>query len=350
MNKILVVFGTRPEAIKLIPVIRELRTKGVRYEVLNTNQHAEILDSLLNAEGIVPDYKLSICGQYDNLIETKAAMLEQLSNTLCENTYTSIIVQGDTLSALVGAEYGFLSQIPVYHVEAGMRTYNPSNPYPEECFRRMISVMATLYFCPSNDEKDNLIAEGVSSNNIYVVGNTFVDYRKHSNKSVVKNKKQVLITLHRRENIPHLDTLFMQIAELAKATTDFVWLFPVHPNPIIEGLVKKHLEGISNVVLCPPLLSDAFYQELLASELIISDSGGVQEECIINAKKMLVVREVSERKTDFDFMELVSPTEKLKEHFYSLLNKEVTTQGADYYGTGNAAEQIVQIIVREGVK
>lgn len=350
MNKILVVFGTRPEAIKLIPVIRELQNQGVRYEVLNTNQHAEILDSLLSVEGIIPDYKLSICGQYDNLIETKAAMLKQLNIALGKNTYTSIIVQGDTLSALVGAEYGFLRQIPVYHVEAGMRTYNPSNPYPEECFRRMISVMATLHFCPSNEEKDNLIAEGVSSNNIYVVGNTFVDYRKRSNKRVVENKKQILITLHRRENIPHLDTLFMQIAEIAKATTDYKWLFPVHPNPIIERLAKKHLEGISNIVLSSPLSSDAFYQELLASELIVSDSGGVQEECILNAKKMLVVREVSERKTDFDFMEIVSPTENLKEHFYSLLNKESTTRGADCYGTGNAAEQIVQIIVREGVK
>lgn len=350
MNKMLVVFGTRPEAIKLIPVIRELRTQGVQYEVLNTNQHAEILDNLLSAEGIAPNYKLCICGQYDNLIETKAAMLEQLSIALGKNTYTSIVVQGDTLSALVGAEYGFLRQIPVYHVEAGMRTYNPSNPYPEECFRRMISVMATLHFCPSNDEKDNLISEGVSSNNIYVVGNTFVDYRKRSNKRVVENKKQILITLHRRENIPYFDTLFMQIAEIAKATTDYKWLVPVHPNPIIEELAKKHLEGISNIELSSPLSSDAFYQELLASELIVSDSGGVQEECILNAKKMLVVREVSERKTDFDFMELVSPTEKPKEHFYSLLNKKSTTQGADYYGTGNAAEQIVQIIMREGVK
>lgn len=347
MNKALILFGTRPEAMKLIPVIKELHKQGLQYEIINTNQHAEILDDLLCAEGIIPDYKLQICGYHCTLIEIKAAMLTQLCNVLCKHTYAFIIVQGDTLSALVGAEYGFLQKIPVYHVEAGMRTYDLCNPYPEECFRRMISTMATLHFCPSKDERDHLTSEKFPQNAVHVVGNTFADYRKHSSKSTVERKKQILITFHRRENIPHLDTLLMQIAELAEMTPDFRWLFPVHPNSIIEDLAEKYLAGVPNIWLSRPLLSDSFYQELLASALVISDSGGVQEECILNAKKMLVIRKASERRANFDFMKLVSPTENLKEHFFSLLNKKAAIKGTDYYGTGNAAEQIVQIIMRE---
>ena len=342
--------GTRPEAIKLIPIIKELQRQSVEYEILNTNQHAKILDTLLEKERIVPKYRLSICGKYKNLMETKTAMLEQINKILSNNIYTSVMVQGDTLSALAGAEYGFLRGITVYHVEAGMRTYCLQNPYPEESFRRMISGMTTLHFCPSECEKKNLIAEGFHKKNIYVVGNTFVDYRKQEAIEINEIKKQILVTLHRRENIPYLETILKQIAELAKEYEEYRWLFPVHPNPIITQLSSKYLSHISNISLCKPLASDEFYKELLASEVILSDSGGVQEECILNAKKMLVIREVSERKTDFDFMERVSPTERIKEKFITLLEKKTTKQGMDYYGIGDSAQKIVQIILKEGVK
>ena len=348
MNKILVVLGTRPEAIKLIPVMRELKLHSIKSDLLNTNQHDTILDDLLATEDIKPDYRLCICGKYKDLIDTKAAMLNQMNTALGKNIYSAVIVQGDTLSALTGAEYGFMRQIPVYHVEAGMRTYDLSNPYPEESFRRMISVMASLHFCPSEDEKRNLLAEGFSDNSIHVVGNTFVDYRILNKPIVSAVKKQVLITLHRRENIPYLEKIFGQISELAKDYPDHNWLFPVHPNPIITKLAQKHLGSIANVVLCEPLSSDEFYKQLLSSEIVISDSGGVQEECILNAKKLLIVREISERKANFDFMELVSPTEDFYFKFKSLLSRQTTHRGVDYYGKGDAAQQIVQIILKEG--
>ena len=241
-----------------------------------------------------------------------------------------------------------MRQIPVYHVEAGMRTYDLSNPYPEESFRRMISVMASLHFCTSEDEKRNLLAEGFSNNSIHVVGNTFVDYRILNKPIVSAVKKQVLITLHRRENIPYLEKILGQISELAKDYPDHNWLFPVHPNPIITKLAQKHLGSIANVVLCEPLSADEFYKQLLSSEIVISDSGGVQEECILNAKKLLIVREISERKANFDFMELVSPTEDFYFKFKSLLSRQTTHMGVDYYGKGDAAQQIVQIILKEG--
>jgi len=348
MNKILVVFGTRPEAIKLIPVMRELKRNNITYDLLNTNQHDAILDDLLSTEGIKPNYRLCICGQYKDLIDTKAAMLNQMNTVLGKNIYSAVIVQGDTLSALTGAEYGFMRQIPVYHVEAGMRTYDLSNPYPEESFRRMISVMTSLHFCPSEDEKRNLLAEGFSDNGIHVVGNTFVDYRTQNKPFVSTVKKQVLITLHRRENLPYLKKILGQISELAKDYPDYNWLFPVHPNPVITKLAQKYLGSIANVVLCEPLPSDEFYKQLLSSEIVISDSGGVQEECILNAKKLLIVREVSERKANFDFMELVSPTEEFCCKFKSLLSRQTTHMDVDYYGKGDAAQQIVQIILKEG--
>ena len=241
-----------------------------------------------------------------------------------------------------------MRQIPVYHVEAGMRTYDLSNPYPEESFRRMISVMTSLHFCPSEDERCNLLAEGFSDNSIHVVGNTFVDYRIQNKPYVSTIKKQVLITLHRRENIPYLEKILGQISELTNDYPDYNWLFPVHPNPVITKLAQKHLGSIANVVLCEPLPSDEFYKQLLASEIVISDSGGVQEECILNAKKLLIIREVSERKANFDFMELVSPTEEIHFKFKSLLSRQTTHMGVDYYGKGDTAQQIVQIILKEG--
>ena len=193
-----------------------------------------------------------------------------------------------------------------------------------------------------------MLAEGFSDNGIHVVGNTFVDYRTQNKPFVSTVKKQVLITLHRRENLPYLKKILGQISELAKDYPDYNWLFPVHPNPVITKLAQKYLGSIANVVLCNPLHSDEFYKQLLASEIVISDSGGVQEECILNAKKLLIVRKVSERKANFDFMELVSPTEEFCCKFKSLLSRQTTHMDVDYYGKGDAAQQIVQVILKEG--
>lgn len=343
MDKILVMFGTRPEALKLIPIIRELQRQKVGYETLHTGQHAEMLMPFLQSECIRPDHTLPPLDGGD-MAQCKASMLWQICRSIGNKHYAAILVQGDTLSTATGAEYGFLRAIPVAHMEAGMRTYERKDPYPEEVFRRTVSLMADLHFCPSEKERSHLIAEGVKEECVHVVGNSFVDYHMKSPIEAPPLKKQILVTLHRRENIPHLHDLLAKIAALAQKTSAYHWLFPVHPSPNILPLVQEHLSGLPNLTCCPPLPPDAFYRELLCSAMVISDSGGVQEECILNGKKMLVLRCVSERRTDLACIRLVPPDTDLEKPFYTLLQSDPPKSGSHCYGQGHAAEKIVQIL------
>ena len=343
---ILVVLGTRPEAIKLLPIIKEFRKRNIKFELLNTNQHSEILDTVLDENGVKPKYKLNIHGRHTGLLDVKCEMLRQMNTILSPSRYTNVMVQGDTLSALVGAEYGFFYCIPVCHIEAGMRTHDIRNPYPEESFRRMIGSMSTVHFCPSETERDNLYKESITDN-VYVVGNTFVDYRNNERPKNEEIKKQVLVTIHRRENLPYLDKIFSDIADLTKITEGYKWLFPVHPNPEIVKKAKQWLGGITGVELCEPLSPEQFYMELQGSEIIISDSGGVHEECLLNNKKILIVRDATERRTDFDNTELISPTANIKDSFINLLNREIKDDSSKCYGLGDTAEKIVDILIGE---
>ena len=347
MKRILFVLGTRPEAIKILPILWQLKNINISYELLNTNQHKEILDSFLYEEKVNVDYCLNIDNSYSTMLEKKIDMLNQMNNILDKSRYSCIIIQGDTLSALVGAEYGFLNNIPVYHIEAGMRTYDIFNPYPEESFRRMISAMSTKHFTPSLDEYNNLIREGINKDYIYNVGNTIVDYHKIKNHGKPKEKKQILVTIHRRENLIHLDNIFSQILMLAKLYKEYNWIFPVHPNPILAKYVSKYLNNIDNFTIREPLSVNDFYKELLSSKIIISDSGGVHEECILNSKKLLVVRKCTERKVDHDYIEQVNPEESFIEKFNLLLSRQSMGNDKNYYGDGNAAKKIVDIILME---
>lgn len=347
----LFVLGTRPEAIKLIPVIKKLRAANIQCKILNTHQHFEILDSTLCRHGIIADYRLDVLNQYRNLGNAKADMLRAIGNVVSPENLSTVIVQGDTLSALVGAEYGFLNEIPVCHVEAGMRTYNAKNPYPEEVFRRMISAMSAVHFCPSEKERRNLLDEHIDNANVFVTGNTFIDYRLSNAKPNSKPSNKILITLHRRENIPYLKNILNQIAQMAYDMPQYCWKFPIHPNPKLIKPITDTLSDIPNVTLCAPMNEDEFYDELLKSELVITDSGGVHEECLINAKKVLIIRECCERVIDFDFVETVHPTsDNIAERFYALLNRSIdVTQNVDCYGIGNAADKIVQILTDRGL-
>lgn len=339
----LFVLGTRPEGIKLLPLVWEFQKRELPLELLHTAQHAELLDTLLEKHGIFPNYRLS--PHPSELIAAKCSMLSQMEIMLEADRFSALIVQGDTLSALCGAEYGFFHQIPVVHIEAGMRTYRKDNPYPEEVFRRMISPMASLHFCPSEDEAKNLAAEGVPTEHIFTVGNTFADYWQALPMPDVAPKKQALITLHRRENLPFLEKIFEAIAELARELCEVEFLFPLHPNPTIVTQAKEQLAGIPNLRLTNALPPEEFYRELHASEMVLTDSGGVQEECIFLGKKVLVVRKISERRTEFPFSSLVDPeNEKLREEFLALYQKQIPTTPCDYYGRGGAAEKIVEVL------
>ena len=345
MKPVLFILGTRPEAIKLLPLLWECQKKKLPFELLHTDQHRELLDSLLNFHSISPDYRLSLFGRFSDLSETKAAMLRQITHALSAEKFSSVIVQGDTLSALVGAEYGFLHGLPVVHIEAGMRTYQSDDPYPEEAFRRMIGALSHLHFCPSEDEAKNLLREGISMDRIFVVGNTFADYWRALPTPDATPKKQILITIHRRENLPFLNGIFEHLAEIATELREYEFLFPIHPNPTIVNSANACLGKIPNIRLLPPLAPDDFYRELLSSELVVTDSGGVQEECIFHAKKILVLRKVSERQTNFDFSRLIDPeSPSFREAFFSLLSKRTTATHSAYYGSGGAAREIAEIL------
>lgn len=351
MKKPLFVLGTRPEAIKLIPIIENMRSNGIPCAILNTRQHTDILDLVLQRNNIAPDFQLNIRDKYKDLGIVKADMLCEICNTVSHENISAVIVQGDTLSALVGAEYGFLNSIPVCHVEAGMRTYNTNNPYPEEAFRKMISAMSAVHFCPSASERKNLLDEHVTESDIFVTGNTFIDYRLRNAKPCGKPENKILITLHRRENIPYLKNILTQIARMALDTPQYCWTFPVHPNPALVKPITEILGGVLNITLCAPLGEDEFYDELLRSELIITDSGGVHEECLINCKKVLIVRACCERFTNFDFVEMVNPDgNELADKFYKLLHKRTSAvKSVDCYGNGDAANKIVQILNKRGL-
>jgi len=272
-------------------------------------------------------------------------MLSQMEDRLDADRFSALIVQGDTLSALCGAEYGFFHRIPVVHIEAGMRTYRKDNPYPEEIFRQTISRISRLHFCPSEDEAKNLAAEGVPTEHIFTVGNPFPDYWQALPQPDIAPKKQVLITLHRRENLPFLEKIFEAIAELARELCELEFLFPLHPNPTIVTQAKEQLTGISNLRLTGALPPEEFYRELHASEMVLTDSGGVQEECIFLGKKVLVVRKISERRTDFPFSQLVDPEEgDLRGEFLTLRQKKIPDTPCDAYGRGGAAEKIVEVL------
>ncbi|MGM9880890.1 MAG: non-hydrolyzing UDP-N-acetylglucosamine 2-epimerase [Bacilli bacterium] len=342
-NKILLILGTRPEAIKLIPVIEELKINDVPYEIINTNQHSDLIDDVLKENGIIPDYKLDIFGKSNDLNEMKNEIIKQIDNKIIESDIRMILVQGDTLSALAGAEYGYNHKIDVAHVEAGMRTFDFTNPYPEEKYRVMIDQYSKFFFCPSKIEEENLLKENIKKN-VFVTGNTFTDYRL-KNKFKVTLKNQVLVTIHRRENIVFLDKIMDEIKQIAIKNPGIKFLFPLHPNPIIVKKAIKSLSSITNVELVKPLNSEIFFRELLSSLLVISDSGGIQEECILAGKKMIVVRSLTERRYDFDFMRLVNPnSDSMVSAFDELISKNIEEKENYFYGNGNARKSIVRII------
>lgn len=343
---LLFVLGTRPEGIKLLPLVWECQARVLPFELLHTAQHEALLDALLQANHQAPDYKLS--AHPNTLLEAKQSILSQMEASLPKNRYSAILVQGDTLSALCGAEYGFFRGIPVIHIEAGMRTYQNEHPYPEEVFRRMIAPMATLHFCPSEDEAKNLKNEGICEDSIFVTGNTFPDYWNTHSSPKSHPKKQILVTIHRRENLPYLEEIFDAIAKLAQRFCAYEWLFPLHPNPTLVECAARRLSGIPNLRLTNALPPEEFFRELCASETVLTDSGGVQEECIFLGKKVLVVRTVSERRTDFPFVRRVDPKSyAIEEAFSALFQTRLTETPCSYYGVGGAAKAIAEILARE---
>ncbi len=306
MKKIMFVFGTRPEAIKLAPVIIEAKKrKQIKTIVCVTAQHRQMLDQVLKIFNIQPDYDLDIMKDGQTLSQITTKVLEGIEKILTKEKIDMILVHGDTTTTFSAALAAFYNKIPIAHIEAGLRTNQKYSPYPEELNRQMVSNLADLNFAPTTLAKDNLINENKKEETIFITGNTVIDALKttikqdYSNEildKIPKGKKIILLTTHRRENIGEpMQNIFSAVSKIAEEYKDVYVIYPMHKNPVVRNLAKEKLEGKENVKLIEPLDVIDFHNFMNKSYLILTDSGGIQEEAPSMGKPVLVLRNTTER-------------------------------------------------------
>lgn len=302
--KILIAFGTRPEAIKMCPLVRELRSRGVGVKVCVTGQHKEILYSAMKAFGVSADYDFGIMSEGQTLFDLTERILAKMKSLLAVYTPDVILVHGDTTTAFAVALAGFYSKIPVAHVEAGLRSYDLSSPYPEELNRRAITLMSRAHFAPTNDAACNLLSEGVPSSQVFVTGNTVVDalgytLRKGFKSKLLKEmagKRIIFLTAHRRESHGKtLENMLLAVRRISESFEDVGVIYPVHPNPNVKNTAEKILGGRERIILCPPLDVVECHNVMAKSYMLLTDSGGIQEEAAALRRPALVMRNVTER-------------------------------------------------------
>lgn len=302
MKTILFIGGTRPEAIKLGPLVSEMKKRGrFRTVFCSTGQHKDLWENGLSAFGIEPDYRLDVLSAGDNLADSAGKMIGGLAGVINEVMPDVVLVQGDTTSAFIGALAAFYQQVPVGHVEAGLRTGDIYSPFPEEGNRKMISTIAQWNFAPTHKAADALIKEGCDTSKIYVTGNTAVDAvialkpaTKDSN--ALDQRRIILVTAHRRENWGEgLQNICSALQKIAGLFNDIKIVFSVHPNPIVKEMVYGQLSNIDNIELISPLDYADFIAMVSQSYLILSDSGGVQEEVPTLNVPLLILRDNTER-------------------------------------------------------
>jgi len=356
--KILIIFGTRPESIKLSPLILLLRQK-IEVKVCVTGQHREMLDQVLSLFKIVPDYDLNLMKLNQNLANLTSEIINGVSNILKNEKFDWVLVQGDTTSAMAGAMSAFYHKIPVGHVEAGLRTYNFNSPFPEELNRQITSKMTQLHFAPTNVNKQNLLREGFSENNISITGNTGIDALKWVLKNTSKthtelpnNIKQsgiILVTGHRRENF---GDRFQQICEairtIALKRSNLQIVYPVHFNPNVREPVTRILSKVKNIHLIEPTEYSQFVNLMNMSTIILTDSGGIQEEAPSLGKPVLVMRDTTERPEAIESgtVKLIGTDKKsiVKETMLLLDDKKLYRKmsiAKNPYGDGTASKKIL---------
>lgn len=373
MKKIAIVIGTRPEAIKLIPLILEIKKKSnLTVEVCSTGQHKEMLDQVFNLFQITPDVELKIMTQNQTLADLTSELTKRLNNYLIDSKPDFLICQGDTTTAFVSALVSFYNKIPIGHVEAGLRTNNKFSPFPEEINRQLISKLADFHFAPTVDSKESLILENISPEKVTVTGNTVIDSlfivknkiennELEINSELVKlceQKQFILVTGHRRENFGEgFENICKSIKILAERFKNINFIYPVHLNPNVKDIVEAKLGGIENVFLIPPLDYINFIFALSKCYLVLTDSGGVQEEAPSFNKPVLVMRENSERMEGVNcgVVKLVGTNfELIVQNVSLLLNDkeayESMTNSVNPYGDGFASQRIVEIISNYFVK
>lgn len=359
-SKILCVLGTRPEAIKMAPVILALKQQPwAHVRVLATAQHRQMLDQVLNFFDIEPDIDLNIMRPNQALTELTARLLLELDNVLLTEKPDVVLAQGDTTTVMTVALACFYHKIPFGHVEAGLRTWDMQNPFPEEMNRVIAGRLAKWHFAPTESSRQNLMQEGIPDSDVTVTGNTVIDALLMTagrplelGITLNESKRLLLVTSHRRENF---GTPFKNICHalqtLAERNDDIQILYPVHPNPNVKDVAHEMLGKYRNIILCEPLDYAPFVAAMKIAYLIISDSGGVQEEAPALGKPVLVLRDETERPEAVDegVVKLVGPNyDRIVEETQLLLDDPFAysqmARGVSPYGDGKAAERIVKVL------
>ena len=362
--KVMSIFGTRPEAIKMAPLIKELETrKEIESIVCVTAQHREMLDQVLNTFSIKPDYDLNIMKKGQTLSEITAKVLRGIEEVLEKEKPNIVLVHGDTTTTFASALAAFYQQISIGHVEAGLRTYNKYSPFPEEMNRQMVDCLTDMYFAPTNLSKENLIIEGIPAEKIYITGNTVIDAmsktvdRNYKNEILdwVGNNRLLLLTAHRRENLgENMYSIFNAVNKIANEFDDVKVIYPMHLNSKVREIAQEVLGKNDKVKLIEPLEVFDFHNFQNKAYLILSDSGGVQEEAPSLGKPVIVLRDTTERPEGIEAGTLVlAGTEetniyKITKNLLEDENKyKEMSKAVNPYGDGKASKRIVDAIIEK---
>ena len=361
MKKVMLVFGTRPEAIKICPLVNELKSRrGIETIVCVTGQHRQMLDQVLKTFHVVPDFDLSIMKDKQTLFDITTSILEKIKAVLDEVKPDIVLVHGDTSTTFVTALACYYLQIPVGHVEAGLRTYNIYSPYPEEFNRQAVGIIAQFNFAPTRLAADHLIKEGKNPDTVFITGNTVIDAMQHTVKENythpeldwVGDKKLIFITAHRRENLGEpMHQMFRAIRRVLEEHPDCRAIYPIHMNPAVRKAADEELAGCEQIHIIEPIEVFDCHNFEARSYLCLTDSGGIQEECPSYGVPVLVMRDTTERPEGVQAgtLKLVGTNEEKIYNTFKLLLEdkeeyEKMSHACNPYGDGHACERIADIL------
>ncbi|MCI7241058.1 MAG: UDP-N-acetylglucosamine 2-epimerase (non-hydrolyzing) [Bacilli bacterium] len=362
MIKVMTIFGTRPEAIKMAPLVKELESrKEIKSIVCVTAQHREMLDQVLNIFKIKPDYDLNIMKQGQSLSEITSRVLLGLEEVIKKEEPNIILVHGDTTTTFAGALAAFYNKVDIGHVEAGLRTYDKYSPFPEEANRIMVDRITDMYFAPTEVSKNNLLKENIEESKIYVTGNTAIDAMKYTISDNYENSifdwvgdsKLILLTAHRRENLGEpMYNIFKAVKRLVNDNKDIKVIYPIHLNPLVRKIANEVFEDNDRIKLIEPLEVVDFHNFINKSYFILTDSGGIQEEAPSLGKPVLVLRDTTERPEGITAgtLKLVGTNEDdiYNEATILLNNKseyDKMSKASNPYGDGNTSKYIADAII-----
>lgn len=360
--KVMSIFGTRPEAIKMAPLVKELEKHSeIESIVCVTAQHREMLDQVLETFDITPDYDLNMMKQGQTLVDITVGALTGVDAVIKEAKPDLVLVHGDTSTTFAGGLAAFYNQVAIGHVEAGLRTYNKYSPYPEEMNRQMVDCMTDMFFAPTTLSRENLLKENVDPNKIYVTGNTAIDAMSttvdenytHPELEWLNGDKMILLTAHRRENLGEpMRNIFRGIRKVLDEVADIKVIYPIHKNPIVRSVADEVFGDCDRVKLIEPLEVFDFHNFQNLAHIILTDSGGIQEEAPSLGKPVLVLRDTTERPEGIDAgtLKLVGTDSEIiyKETMRLLTDSEEyerMSKASNPYGDGHASERIVNAII-----